>query len=121
MLDHNYHNLTTTDTAAKKIIGKMFGDPLDDISKKIRENMSKCINSDQFNATDTHITSPPSDIIHLLKNINGNLSGTSTPIKDNYIEEIIQQCFGKFLHNRIGTMIRDNEKPYIKKRRISCL
>ena len=128
MLDHNYHDLTSTDKAAKKIVGEMFGDPVDNISNKIKENMIKCINSDQFNSTDTNVTSPPQDIINLLNNINTKLntktstpiySGapiySGTPIKDNYIEEIIQTYFAKFLHNRIGTMIRDNEKPYIKK------
>ncbi len=113
MLDHNYHDLK--DKSKKKIIGKIFEDSLDIIKSTTRANAINCINVNQFNASNSQLVSPPESIMNLLTGINTDLTQTSSENTKLPYEELLLRHFAKFLHNRIGTMIRDTEKAYIKK------
>ncbi len=116
VVDHDYHDLTSGD---KKIIGAIYGDKEDEVRERVRLNAIKCISSNSFEVQDNTIATIPDETRKLFENINKNLTERETVEGiDKYkytLEEVIELNFAKFLHNRIGTMIRDNEKPYIKK------
>jgi len=63
------------------------------------------------------VVNPPDSILNLFGKIQTGLKETETETsgKLKSYDKLMLDNFGKYLHNRIGTMIRDNEKDYIKK------
>ena len=126
LCDNDYHDLDDKVHNKKKHNFKIVGQFLDekkstdpdytayctDIRDKVRINAKNCLTSNNFGQgfKDIGGVPPPADIINLLIKIQGMLSNDSI----TYID-IIQKCFIKYLHNRIGTPIRDTEVEYIRK------
>ena len=115
MIDHNYRDITTSST--KILSSKLFKDNKNDIYNKIYDNLKSCINPTNFN-DDYIIPSESKDIIgDINRDINNiKLSDFSLEV---YKKEILYKYLGKFIHNRIGTEIRDLEKNYINRDNIS--
>jgi hypothetical protein len=116
LVDHDYHDIKSDEF---KIIGKMFNDDEKLIKEKIRTNAIQCISENNFGNLATSnmgVVKPPSDIIQLLVKLNADLSARDENNEYLYtFEQIIQNNFIKFVHNRVGTSIRENEKDYIRK------
>ena len=111
MLDHNYKDLDPNTKPQHKILSKnLFNDK--DIDKHIYDNIKKCTDVSIFK--DNVIIPDNSKLI---------FSGINTEIgiinRDDFnineYENILQKYLGKFMHNRIGTYIRDLEYNYINK------
>ena len=110
MFDSDYHDLETSNS--KKIIGKFLNTTDDDeITKTIKENALRCINSNNFGQEFKNIGGirPSDNILKLIDNINADIRA------DRTYEEIIQNNFLKYLHNRIGTPLRQTEISYVRK------
>lgn len=111
LIDSDYHAVSKSDDF--KIIGEIFGDSDEIIKKTIRTNAIACLNADNFttpNFTSNGGVSPPESIIKLLQDINKSLRD-----ENNTLQTVLQDNFLNYLHNRVGTNIREGEKAYIKK------
>jgi hypothetical protein len=104
LIDHDYHDFTNSDKEYKIISKDIFNDEKD-IKNIIKNHVINCINSSIFDG----ISTQPEDIKTLFTNINNDLNHT------NSYDKIIEKYFMKYIHNRVGTALRDNEKQYIKK------
>jgi hypothetical protein len=95
-----------------KIISEFLGDDKDDIKENIRINAKTCLNSDNFGQEFKNIggVRPSEEIFSLLNNIYKDLCNDKLTFED-----IIKNNFLKFVHNRVGTPIRDPELRYIIK------
>lgn len=109
LVDSNYRDLDKK--FPFKIISEFLGDDKADIKENIRINAKECLNLDNFGQEFKNIggVRPPEEIFTLLTNIYKDL--------DNNLpfEEIIKNNFLKYIHNRVGTPIRDPELRYIIK------
>ena len=119
LVDHDFTdiklNMGKIPPPLYKIIGKIFGDNESDIEERIRANSINCINISNFINSNGQIA-PPTDIIKLIGKINSDLTEKDDKNKYKYsIEQIIQNNFIKFINNRVGTILRDDEKAYIRK------
>lgn len=95
-----------------KIISEFLGDDKDDIKENIRINAKTCLNSDNFGQEFKNIggVRPSEEIFSLLNNIYKDLCNDKLTFED-----IIKNNFLKYVHNRVGTPIRDPELRYIIK------
>ena len=113
LIDTDFHDVDNDPKIYKIISSKIFGDDSTDVKNIIRENAKKCFNSDYFTSVQLRGTlgmvSPPDYIMGLFDVIRSALDNNKT------FEEIILEYFLIYVHNRVGTMIRDNEKDYILK------
>ena len=114
MFDSDYHDLENPNN--KKIMAEFLNKMKDsDYEKKLREtikeNALRCINANNFGQEFKNIGGykPSEHIINLLNSINADIQN------DISYDEIIQRNFLKFLHNRIGTSLRQLELPYVRK------
>jgi len=94
-----------------KILSEFLEDDKADIKENIRINAKECLNLDNFGQEFKNIggVRPPEEILTLLNNIYKDLDNNLT------FEEIIKNNFLKYIHNRVGTPIRDPELRYIIK------
>jgi hypothetical protein len=110
MFDSDYHDLTNK--TSLKIIGKFLSGTSDDIIKQaIIKNALNCLSSNNFGQEFKNIggVRPSEYIINLLERI-------CTNIKDGMsFELVIQNNFLKYLHNRIGTPLRETEIQFVAK------
>lgn len=126
MFDHNYKELVKPENKNKfRIMMKdEFEDDTDEIRSTIILNAIECFTnnfSDIFK--DDGGAPPPSSIIEIFKNIQQELIDKNEKIKSGEIkydklwENIILKymCNFEFIHNRVGTPLRDLEYPYIMK------
>jgi hypothetical protein len=110
MFDSDYHDLEFPKDY--KIIGEFLGEKDKvDIKKNIKGNALQCINSNNFGQEFKNIGGirPSDNIINLLDSINTDIKN------DLSFEEVITRNFLKYLHNRIGTSLRQSELPYVRK------
>jgi len=109
LVDSDYRDL---DKKFKyKILSEFFEDDKNDIKNMIRANAKECLNINNFGQEFKNLggVRPSEDIINLLININKDIDSNLS------FEKIIQNNFLKYVHNRIGTSIRDSELRYIIK------
>jgi hypothetical protein len=78
----------------------------------IKVNAMKCLNSNNFGQEfkNNGGYKPSEYIINLLNSINDDIRNNNLTF-----DQIIQRNFLKFLHNRIGTPLRQLELPYVRK------
>lgn len=119
LVDHDFADIKSTSGKVPpppyKIIGEIFGDSDKLIKDRIRANAINCLNISNFGNSNGQIA-PPDDITKLINRINSDLTAPNSDGTYKYtFEQIIQNNFIKFVHNRVGTMIRDDEKAYIRK------
>ena len=110
MLDSDYHDMESTNT--RKIIGKFLNNSDEShIQKTIVNNALKCLSSNNFGQEFKNIggVKPSEVIISLLDRICTDIRGNLS------FGEVIQRNFLKYLHNRIGTPLRDSELSYVRK------
>jgi hypothetical protein len=114
MFDSDFHDLENPNE--KKIMAEFLNNIKDDdydikIKETIKDNALRCINSNNFGQEFKNIGGykPPENIINLLNSINADIQNNVS------YDEIIQRNFLKYLHNRIGTPLRQLERPYIRK------
>jgi hypothetical protein len=114
LLDSDYHDIDNNSKNKKIISSKIFDDDPVKVKNIIRENANKCFNSDYFTSIQLKgtlgVVPPPAYIIALFDVIRNGLND----VNKSY-EDIILEYFLIYTHNRVGTMIRDNEKDYILK------
>ncbi len=121
LVDNDYHDFTTTDGQIYfKIISKIFNDSETLINERIMENAKLSLDSNNFgkNFTESGGVRPSDEIIELLTNINSDLKRGyvfDTNPSENIFEDLIKKYFVEYVHNRVGTLVRDTEKPFIKK------
>lgn len=110
MFDSDYHDMESPST--KKVIGKFLNNSDEEqIRKTIISNALTCLNPNNFGQEFKNIggVRPSDNIINLLDRI-------CKDIRDNKpFDEVIQRNFLKYLHNRVGTSLRDSELSYVKK------
>jgi hypothetical protein len=128
MIDHNYHdNINSFDAIPSssinlKILSSKFIDSDSDIKNKIYDNLLKCLNISNFiliNQDDKVII--PDDSKKLFNDIKrdlDNITKSNFSIKE-YEKQILYKYLANFVHNRVGTDIRDLEKINISKDSIS--
>lgn len=135
MFDHDYHDLdiTNNNNDKYKIIssnnqaGPNFINSLhstSDIRKKIITQTSECINTNifgqEFKANYSGVL-PSSNIMNWLAKISNNietLKNSTTLNSSNELKEfnnMVLENLIEFVHNRVGTKIRDPEYSYIRK------
>jgi len=107
LLDSDYHDLNNK----KKIIGKFLEDDDKIIKEQIKANAIKCFSPNNFGQefTDQGGVKPSDNIIRLLTTISDLIRN------DTSFDQIIQNTFTEYVHNRVGTLIRTTEFPYIRK------
>lgn len=117
LIDHDYHDLKTS--GQHRILAEIFGNSKTEIQDLIRKHAISCIdfnNFSQFASENYGLVKPPEDVIKLFEKVNTDLRATNPDGTYTYtIEEVIKNNFIRFVHNRVGTMVRDNEKDYIRK------
>jgi hypothetical protein len=119
MFDHDYKDLTETNKQQYKVLMKYLDDDTDYIKRNIVENAINCFNSNNFGSKFTEIggVSLTSTIGDLFNKISSDLVDN----KDKLITggkswcEFIEPYIREYIHNRVGTPIRDLEYNYIKK------
>jgi hypothetical protein len=110
MFDSDYHDIDNK--TQHKIIGTFLNNTVGEIKEQILINALECLNPNNFGQEFKNIGGirPSDNIINLLNKICSDLSSKQFTFSD-----IIKRNFLKFLHNRIGTPLRDTEINYIKK------
>lgn len=109
LVDHDFHDLN--DEKQYKVLGTFLGDKESIIDQRIRTNAKKCINSNNFGSEFKNIGGirPSENVIAFIDNINRDLSTNKS-----FEEIIIDNCY-RFIHNRVGTLIRESEYANIRK------
>jgi hypothetical protein len=130
MFDHNYKDLKLIQNLNKhKIIMKdEFGDDVEEIKKTILENALNCFNPNNFSGvfSDMGGVSLSSNVGNLFTRIYTELSDINNDEvrKNKFIkndssgdswEKILEKYLINYIHNRVGTSIRDLEVNYIRK------
>jgi hypothetical protein len=110
MFDSDYHDMENNNTP--KIIGKFLNNSDEShIHQTIVNNALKCLSSNNYGQEFKNIggVKGSENIINLLDRI-------CTDIRANLsFGEVIQRNFLKYLHNRVGTSLRDSELSYVQK------
>jgi hypothetical protein len=113
MFDSDYHDIDTM--YKQKTLASFLKNKETIIKEQIRRNAITCLNSNNFGQEfkNSGGSRPSETILKLLETINQDLrTGLS-------YEKIIQNNFIKFLHNRIGTPLRQLEIGNIKRMDVS--
>ncbi len=127
MFDHNYKDLTKPENVEKKafkiIMADNFKDDPDEIRKVIIENAINCFNSNNFGSVFLEIggvglTGAIGDLLNgieqdLIKN--RELLKKGDIDKKDFWSKIIRKYLMSYVHNRVGTPLRDLEVGYIRK------
>ena len=112
LFDSDYHDLDNNTN--HKIIGKFLNDKTSEteIHQTVINNALKCLNSNNFGQEFKNIggVRPSDNIIKLLDNICADILTNKFTFSD-----VIRRNFLRYLHNRIGTSLRDSELAYVKK------
>ena len=112
LFDSDYHDLENNTN--HKIIGKFFNDSIKEgeIHQTVINNALKCLNPNNFGQEFKNIggVRPSDNIINLLERICADIATTKFSFSD-----VIRRNFLKYLHNRVGTSLRDSELSYVKK------
>lgn len=124
MCDHNYKDLIKPENLSKyKVIAEAMGDEISDIKKTITENAFICFSSNNFGETfhqagGIGLSDPIKNIFERINKYIGDNKANLEKIDndkdwDDFIKE---QLLGLgYIHNRVGTPIRDLEVRYIRK------
>ncbi len=117
LVDSDYHDVTEKYKIDMKNFSVHNSKPIKD---EVRSNATNCFDSNYFSMESSKtlgVVNPPDSILNLFGKIQTGLKETETETsgKLKSYDKLMLDNFGKYLHNRIGTMIRDNEKDYIKK------
>lgn len=116
MLDHNYKKLS--DKSYKKILmNDVFVDDVNNIQQTILNNAIKCLDSNNFgsNFTKNGGVELPENVKIYLNDINKKLTDCKSSIPVNLWIDVIKTYLLDYVHNRVGTPIRDIEVNYINK------
>jgi len=122
LVDTDYHDLN--DNTRYKVVGKFLIECdttvaannrlkpcAGDIKGIVKENAVRCLSSNNFGQHFTAIggVMPTSEILDLLNKISSDINaGTS-------YEDIMKKYFTSYVHNRVGTLLRESEVSYVKK------
>jgi hypothetical protein len=126
MLDHDYKVLIEPENKNKfRIMMKdEFGDKENEIRSTILSNAIQCFtNVFGSNFTEDGGSLPPANIIEIFNEIHKELEEIKNKIKlgeinyDKIWDDILLKfmCKLDFIHNRVGTPLRDLEYPYVRK------
>lgn len=126
MLDHNYKDLVKPENKDKKkiIMKEIFDDEENEIRETIVENAINCFNPDNFSGTFQQIggVSLSNGVIELFKKIHkyfvdnqDDLKSNDNNTRETIWKQLIQDHLINYIHNRVGTSIRDLEVNYIRK------
>ena len=122
LIDSNYRELDIKDqnNPKFKIITENLGDDVEKIKEMVLDNAIKCINFDNFTQDfkNSGGVVPSENVKKYLDDINKELVILKGVVKkDQYKEfqKIIQRVLKNYVHNRIGTPLRDPEIRYIAK------
>ena len=129
MLDHNYKELTNPDNKGKNriMMKEEFGDGEEQIQQTIISNAIECFNPANFGSVFTSAggVGLSEKIIGLLNEIYSDLvehkhknetSSTKKKTSEFWNETICKYMMKlEYIHNRVGTPLRDLEYPYIRK------
>lgn len=125
MFDHNFKNLKNpvNKNENKIIMEDEFGDNAITIQKIILQNAINCFNENNFSEiyTKNGGIPPPTNILDLFKKLSKKLSDINNANNDeptifkNLWIDIINEYLMDFIHNRVGTLVRDNEIQYVRK------
>jgi hypothetical protein len=110
MVDSDYHDMENNNT--QKIIGKFLNNTDEShINQKIINNALECLSPNNFGQEFKNIggVRPSENIINLLERICSDIRAKLP------FEKVIQRNFLKYLHNRVGTPLRDSELSYVRK------
>ena len=110
MFDSDYHDMESNKT--HKIIGKFLNNSDEShIHQIIINNALKCLSSNNYGQEFKNIGGirPSENIIILLDRICSDIRANLS------FGEVIQRNFLKYLHNRVGTSLRDSELSYVRK------
>ena len=122
LFDHNYKDLTDT-TKKNKIIMEIFNDDNNDITTEIYNNAINCFNWNNFGSDFTKnggvgLSSEVKEffelILNKLRDLQTDLTNSNSNIRDDAWNELIFNLLKKYVHNRVGTYLRDLEINYIK-------
>jgi hypothetical protein len=121
MFDNNYKVLNNPENKSKnRIIMKELDNDINEIKNTIIENAINCLNSANFGSifTQNGGVGLSAKIGNLFDNINlelVNFKNSSNNNFDDFWSKILHTYLQDYVHNRVGTPIRDNEVPYIRK------
>jgi hypothetical protein len=111
LCDSDYHDLD--DSTQFKVIGKFLNSNVDEaeIKRQIKINAINCLSLNNYGQEFKNIGGirPSDNIMSLLDKITNDIKS------DIGFEQVIERNFLKYLHNRVGTPLRDTELPYVKK------
>jgi hypothetical protein len=112
LFDSDYHDI---ETASKKIIAIFLDSDKfneQEFKKILKSNALECININNFSQefTNNGGNRPQDDILNLINKISDCIT------RNEDFKTILLNNFTDYLHNRIGTSLRQLEFPYIKKR-----
>lgn len=125
MCDDNYKDIVQKSKYKHKLASSaLFNNDKDEVRKTILENAIKCFDANNFGDNFSNLggVKPPPESLDLFDKIHNELndiqSSTSTgTLSDNYWADIILNIMLEmgFIHNRVGTLIRDQEVNYVRK------
>jgi len=117
LIDSNFRDLDPKDKF--KIISTELGDDENTVLDMILDNAIRCINFDNFTQDFKNGggVPPPESVKKYLDEINNDLKGIKANAPVNRLENfniLLQKHLRMYVHNRIGTSIRDSEIRYIE-------
>ena len=111
MLDSDFHDIENQNKYKHKIIGRFLSDDIANIKDQIYLNAIICLNPNNFGQEFKNQggVRPSDNIIKLLNNICTDIRTYKS------IDKVIENNLIKYIHNRVGTLIRQHEVSNIKK------
>lgn len=117
MLDHNYKDLTKPENSGKRkiIMRDEFKDDENEIRNVIIDNAINCFNSNNFGSVfiESGGVGLNPNVINLLNEINKFIQDNRSDT--NLWTNVIRKFLKDYIHNRVGTPLRDLEINYIRK------
>ena len=116
LIDSNFRDLDPKDKF--KILSTDLGDDENMVLDMVLDNAVKCINFDNFTQDFKNAggVSPSENVKKYLEEINSDLKAIKLRAPANRLEgfnELLQNHLKKYVHNRIGTSLRDSEIRYV--------
>ncbi len=106
MIDSSYADDPTIGINDRKIIGRLFGDKID-VRSLIINDCIKVFSSDDFTRefpNEFGMLPPEAPVIALIDKIQRLMK------KERNFKKVIMECFPKYIHNRVGTLLTKTER-----------
>lgn len=120
MVDHDFKDLDVSESSKKILSEELFEDDENNIYNAIISNAKNCFDSGNFKSSNGEFKGiggiePDSNVIDLMNKINEMFNDIQSKFDKNSLEKIVDHFLKNYVHNRVGTLIRELEFKYINR------